>query len=617
MIISSVRTLTGFACLLWRDRVARALNTDGGRYIVSWPRVGAVSERQCTRTGMATAMMALLLLLLALPRYAQANLQPWTPYPALQAATVARPFLIVKCAFSDNPSARTLPAGLDPSITNLDAYIDLFLTTQGSNTGNLTDYWRDVSYGAISLAGNTVVGWVTAPFPTSNGLSRLARVTQCANAIPQATLANLSIASFAGIIIVTNTYADGGACATGKVPMTIGNTTYQLGCVVFDPGSMYTGFASHETGHALGLPHSFDNTTVVCGGGLAGQYCDQFDIMSALGTWQFYTSNWPPFIAETGRTSGLESGGSGPGPNAPNLLALNVMPAQRVATYNVPARGQTYAGNPAQTFVLAAMSHPNANGSLALKIVGSNPDDFYTVEYRQADGWDQGMAANLVLIHEDKVNASPNSFLQEGPTYPPGDLRFVHSSGWGGGTVWSNTTVAATLTVVSIDPTSNTATVAVGPLLAPAPNNCFANSSSYATVVIECYSYLNGAVVYDENDPMLLQRLDPGTGQWVVADDGTSNPWDTVPPRYSIPMFEDMSFQSYPTPPANATYRVCAQNAEGLACGANIAVALDLRVTPVSPPGNPICGPDSQPYRPCQAVQLPRGTGYGVPQPER
>ena len=55
--------------------------------------------------------------------------------------------------------------------------------------------------------------------------------------------------------------------------------------------------------------------------------------------------------------------------------------------------------------------HPITFAPLAVKIVGSNPNDIYTVEYRQADGWDQGLVVNSVFIHEYKVGASPYSFL--------------------------------------------------------------------------------------------------------------------------------------------------------------------------------------------------------------
>ena len=51
---------------------------------------------------------------------------------------------------------------------------------------------------------------------------------------------------------------------------------------------------------------------------------------------------------------------------------------------------------------------------LVLKLIGSNSNDYWTVEYRQKDGWDQGQPNNAILIHEYKVGANPFSFLQEG-----------------------------------------------------------------------------------------------------------------------------------------------------------------------------------------------------------
>ena len=90
-------------------------------------------------------------------------LQPWPGYPTLQSNTIVRPWLILKCAFSDEPATRTLPSsGLNPVITDLDTYINLFLTNGGVGTGNVYDYYHDISYGLISFNSSRVVGWGTA-----------------------------------------------------------------------------------------------------------------------------------------------------------------------------------------------------------------------------------------------------------------------------------------------------------------------------------------------------------------------------------------------------------------------------------------------------------------------
>jgi hypothetical protein len=195
------------------------------------------------------------------PPLPREELQPWTLYPTITQTPVQRPFLVVKCTFADEPDVRTLPTNLNSAISDLDTYINLFLSIGGIATGNAPDFFHDVSYGQLSLYGSRVLQtWYPAPFNRSNSLDRRTRVEQCTNSMPAADAQGIDFGSYAGIIAVTNDTADGGACGVGPVSLTIFHTTYSLGCVIFDPGSMYTAFAPQEIGHALGLDHSYDST---------------------------------------------------------------------------------------------------------------------------------------------------------------------------------------------------------------------------------------------------------------------------------------------------------------------------------------------------------------------
>jgi hypothetical protein len=86
-----------------------------------------------------------------------------------------------------------------------------------------------------------------------------------------------------------------------------------------------------------------------------------------------------------------------------------------------------------------------------------SPNDLYTLEYRQGDGWDQGISKNVVVVHEDKSGSSPWSFLQEGPSVPPGG----NSGGFAQGDLYTNRNAHLIMSVQSIDPVSGTATVNV------------------------------------------------------------------------------------------------------------------------------------------------------------
>jgi hypothetical protein len=87
-------------------------------------------------------------------------------------------------------------------------------------------------------------------------------------------------------------------------------------------------------------------------------------------------------------------------------LFQNWIPQNRIGSYT--------AGAPLTTYVVGALSHPTAstgsdpstNALLTILLKQGNvTDDFYTVEYRQQDGWDKAIPTSTVLIHEYKIGA--------------------------------------------------------------------------------------------------------------------------------------------------------------------------------------------------------------------
>lgn len=294
----------------------------------------------------------------------------WKNYPKLAASGSIERWLVVKCKVSDVTS--------DPP-AELDRRIDRFFGLSGAGSGNLVDYFYDVSYGHQHFRGEPLDAWYVASFTSDEiaTLDRKTRVERCLEAVPPDELPELT--GFTGVAVVLNVVRDGGAEGRGIQKLTVHDRTYDLRFVIFDANSLFTDFAAHEIGHALGLGHSYDNSGTTCGSKIAGEYCDPWDLMSAMRTFTFEQRNWP--------IVGGPSGG-GPGLDAPNLLSRNWIPVANRRTFD--------ARLPRQTFTIHALSHPRAGEPLVVTFGDTAAGGYYTVEYRQADGWDHGFATDAV-----------------------------------------------------------------------------------------------------------------------------------------------------------------------------------------------------------------------------
>ena len=295
--------------------------------------------------------------------------------------------------------------------------LDFFQSQYGSGIGQLDNYWQEVSYGQINLAGSVASNWANLPEPRSFYVTKddagkdKANLGQLFTDCVAAHDANVNFAlngGVQGVNMMFNGDLDGyawggGRCATLDAVNKCWSTTW-------NPPWSFGNLAplSHEMGHAYGLPHANNSD------GDSNPYDNPWDVMSDA--WSNAVSN---------ATYGAL-------PKHINIYSRN-----RLGWVTAARKQTVVAGGSAASVTMDRASLP---GSASVQmLILSYPDQstrYYTVEVRKRGGnYENRLAGDAVIIHEVQTSRSEPSWSMDADK-PPANTANNEGSMFKVGETW-------------------------------------------------------------------------------------------------------------------------------------------------------------------------------------
>jgi len=304
----------------------------------------------------------------------------------IEAETVvlgAQPYASLACKFKGlNQTPRDIP------------YIDGLM---GSDFPGLDHYWREISAGLIELTGSTASGWYRLPEPLETYYDTVLDVADygllLADCVAEAD-PDLYLPDFAGINVMVN-HSLGGRAVGGSATLNVDGVVKTYGVTWLpDWAWQRQDITAHEMGHSFGWPHS------------SGPYG------------QVYDSHWDVMSSGSAGVTDPDYGPVGSGTIAYHL---------DLAGWIDPLRKLVVPPDSSSTVILERLDQPVDSGAYLMLEIAADADTTYTVEARKQVGYDSGIPAEGVVIHDVSYQAfvvdedgdgDPND---EGAVWVPGE----------------------------------------------------------------------------------------------------------------------------------------------------------------------------------------------------